>query len=192
MPMHGEVAKVKGTNLIGAVKVLRKNRAHAVNALPPALHHYLEERIILTEWYPEEDLVMLMRAMAPLLRDAKEDPYELFGRAAVRDHLAGVYERLLKGDRASLARRVSVMWQAQHDTGALEFIGHAAGRGRYELKDYAHPSREMCRTLTGYLSESLRASGFESVELDKMRCVLDGHDRCVWECRWHDGTGAKR
>jgi hypothetical protein len=191
MPMQRIVAKVKGTNLIGAVKLLRKNRAHALVALPAELHHYLDERIIITEWYPEADLVTLMRAMAPLLRGTNEDPYELFGRAAVREHMAGVYERLLKGDRASLARRVSVMWQAQHDTGRLEFIGHVAGRGRYELKDYQHPSREMCGTLTGYLSESLRASGFASVVLDKVRCTLDGHDRCIWECRWRDEEGAK-
>ena len=184
------MAKVKGTNLIGAVKLLRKNRAHAEKTLAPALHHYLHERIMLTDWYPEQDLVALLRAMAPLLKDAKEDPYELFGRAAVREHMSGVYERLLKGDRSSLARRVSVMWKAQHDTGSLEFVGSTPGRGRYELKDYGHPSREMCGTLNGYLSESLRASGFASVSIEKTRCTLDGADRCVWEARWRDGDGS--
>jgi hypothetical protein len=27
--------------------------------------------------------------------------------------------------------------------------------------------------------------------LDKVRCTLDGHDRCIWECRWRDEEGAK-
>ena len=82
------------------------------------------------------------------------------------------------------------MWKAQHDTGSLEFVGSTPGRGRYELKDYGHPSREMCGTLNGYLSESLRASGFASVSIEKTRCTLDGADRCVWEARWRDGDGS--
>jgi hypothetical protein len=185
------MAKVKGTNLIGAVKVLRKNRAHALKALPSALHHYLGERIILTEWYPEADLIALMRAMAPLLADVEGDPFEKLGRAAVRDHMAGVYEHLLKGDRMSLVRRVSVVWQAQHDTGKLELVGNRPGRARYELEGYAAPSREMCSTLSGYISEALRASGFESVAIEKLRCVLDGHPKCVWDCRWRDDEAKK-
>jgi hypothetical protein len=184
------VAKVKGTNLIGAVKMLRKNRAHALAVLPPALHHYLAERVIVTEWYPEQDLILLLRAMAPLLADVPGDPFELIGRRAVRDHMGGVYARLLEGDRLSLARRVSVMWQAQHDTGKLELVGNRPGKGRYELEGYAAPSREMCSTVTGYISESLVASGFANVRIDKVRCVLDGHKKCVWECQWRDEAGA--
>jgi hypothetical protein len=180
------MAKVKGTNLIGAVKALRKSKAHGLKALPPALHHYLEERVIVTEWYPEADLILLMRAMAPLLADVKGDPFELLGRAAVRDHMGGVYQQLLKGDRMSLARRVGVMWQAQHDTGKLNLVGNRPGRARYELEGYATPSREMCSTLTGYISEALVQSGFAAVQIDKLHCVLNGHPKCVWDCRWRD------
>ena len=180
------MAKVKGTNLIGAVKLLRKNREHAVKALPAELHHYLEARIILTEWYPEEDLVLLLRAMAPLLTHVKGDPYVELGRAAVREHQAGVYRNLLKGDRMSLARRVSVMWHAQHDTGKLELVGDQPGRARYELHGYEAPSREMCGTLSGYISESLRMSGFDQVRIEKVRCVLRGDPKCEWDCCWRD------
>jgi hypothetical protein len=185
------MAKVKGTNLIGAVKVLRKNRARAAPILPAALHHYLDERIIITDWYPEEDLIVLLRAMARLLTDVKGNPFEMLGRAAVREHMAGVYEHLLKGDRLSLARRVSVMWQAQHDTGKLELVGSRPGHARYELEGYATPSREMCSVLEGYFSESLRASGFASVSIEKLRCVLDGAPKCVWDCRWRDDEAKK-
>lgn len=180
------MAKTKGTNLIGAVKFLRRNREAARAALAPALHHYLEERVLPTSWYPEEDLVALLRAMAPLLGDAPGNAYELMGRATLREHLDGVYERLLKGDRLTLARRVSTLWQMQHDSGRLTLTGTGPETARYELEGYGHPSREMCATIQGYLHEALVAAGFGSVEIRKSRCTLDGDPRCEWECAWHD------
>lgn len=185
-----QLAKVKGTNLIGAVKVLRRNRAHAQAALPAPLHHYLEQRVLPTMWYPEEDLLALLRAIAPLFKDLASDPYEVMGRTTVREHMGGVYEHLLQGDRMSLARRVTVIWQTLHDTGHLAIAGNAPGRARYELSDFGHPSREMCKVIGGYIAEALVASGFEKVQIDKVRCVLDGHDRCAWECKWRDGAAS--
>ncbi len=183
------MAKVKGTNLIGAVKLLRRNRDAARAALPEGLHHYLEERVLPTSWYPEEDLVALLRAMAPLLRDLGSDPFELMGRAAVREHMEGVYEHLLKGDRLSLARRVSTLWQTQHDTGRLSLVDLGPGRARWELLGYAHPSREMCGTLRGYVLEALIASGYSEARIEKTSCVLDGADRCAWDCQWREVPG---
>jgi hypothetical protein len=184
------VAKVKGTNLIGAVKFLRRHKEQARRALAAPLHHYLEERILPTSWYPEEDLVALVRAMAPLFGELSADAFEQMGRAAVREHMEGVYEHLLKGDRLTLARRVSALWQTQHDTGRLSLVPTGRGRARYELADYGHPSREMCATIRGYLLEALERSGFAGVEIEKTRCVLDGAERCVWECRWQATAGA--
>ena len=182
------MAKTKGTNLVGAVKFLRRNRAAARASLAPALHHYLEERVLPTSWYPEEDLVALLRAMAPLLGDATGNVFELMGRATLREHLEGVYERLLKGDRLTLARRVSTLWQMQHDTGRLALISTGPGTARYELEEYGHPSREMCATIQGYLHEALVAAGFGAVQIRKARCTLDGDPLCIWECAWNESA----
>jgi hypothetical protein len=180
------VAKTKGTNLIPAVKFLRKRRAQALAALPPALHHYLEERVLPTSWYPEADLAALLRAMAPLMADAGGDPFELMGRATVREHMAGVYEHLLRGDRTSLSRRVTALWQTMHDTGSLRLVDQAPGCARYELRDYAHPTREMCGTIRGYIGESLVQSGFASARVVETACVVDGAECCVFECKWSE------
>jgi hypothetical protein len=182
------VAKVKGTNPIGAVKLLRRHRDAARAALAPALHHYLEERVLPTSWYPEEDLVALLRAMVPLLGDIGGDPFELMGRAAVREHMEGVYEHLLRGDRLTLARRVSALWQTQHDSGRLTLALQGPGRARYELEGYAHPSREMCATLRGYVLEALLASGFVDTRITEVACVLDGAERCAWDCTWREAA----
>jgi hypothetical protein len=180
------VAKVKGTNLISAVKLLRRNREQAAAALPAALHHYLEERVLPTMLYPEADLVELIRAMAGILAGVGGDVHELMGRTLVREHMEGVYEHLLKGDRLSLARRVSTLWQTQHDTGRLTLVEEGPGRARYELTDFGHPSREMCAVTRGYVLEALGHSGLVGVSVVKTGCVLDGRDRCTWQCTWKE------
>lgn|GEM_PF-2534845 len=181
------VAKVKGTNLIASVKLLRKNKEAARAALPPELHRYLEERVLPTSWYPEADMAVLLRAMAPILRKLGPDPFELMGRAALREHMQGVYAHLLRADRATLARRVSALWQSQHDTGRLTMVELGPGRARFELVEYGHPSREMCATIRGYLMEALAAAaGCTDVRAAKVSCVLDGADRCAWDCVWRE------
>ena len=180
------MAKVKGTNLISAVKLMRRNREQALAALPPALHHYLGERILPTTLYPEADLVELIRVLAVLLRDVPGDVHELMGRTLVREHMEGVYEHLLKGEPLMLARRVTTLWQAQHDTGRLVLVQGGRGCARYELSDFGHPSREMCAVVRGYILEALTHSGCASLEVVKAGCVLDGRDRCTWECTWEE------
>jgi hypothetical protein len=108
------------------------------------------------------------------------------GRAAVREHMEGVYEHLLRGDRLSLARRVSTLWQTQHDSGQLRLVDRGPGQARWELEGYAHPSREMCATLRGYVLEALCASGFAGARIEKVACVLDGAERCAWDCTWRE------
>ena len=49
------MASIKGIGMVGIVKVLRALRKDSEAKLPQALHHYLNERVIVTEWYPEED-----------------------------------------------------------------------------------------------------------------------------------------
>jgi hypothetical protein len=184
------VAKVKGTNLIAAVKLLRRNREAALRSLPPELHRYLEGRVLPTDWYPEAHLVALLRAMAPLLRDAGGDPFELMGRAALREHMDGVYEHLLKGGRSTLARRVTALWQTQHDSGRLVMLDQGAGRARWELTEYGHPSREMCGTIRGYILEALVATGYANVRIAKASCVVDGAQKCAWDSSWSEPGAA--
>jgi hypothetical protein len=178
------MAQVKGSNLLGAVKFLRRHRDAARAELAPALHPYLEGRVLQTEWYPEADLVELLRVIAKLIGNASPDAFELMGRATLQMHLAGVYERLLKGDSTSLGRRIAAIWQTQHDTGRFTFQSTARGRGIGDLADFGHPSREMCAIISGYLHEALTSADFRDARVTKLGCVLDGEKTCRWECSW--------
>ena len=131
------MARAKGASLLSAVKWLRGNRDQALAALAPNLHHYLDDRIQVASWYPEQDLIELIRALARILPAGGGDVYEQMGRFSARDQLAGVYRHLLEGgDVLSLPRRGLVLWQSQHDSGrlavAMDARGFAApGRTRY-------------------------------------------------------------
>jgi hypothetical protein len=179
------MAKAKGASLLGAVKWLRSAREAARGALPAHLHHYLDERIQIASWYPEEDLLGLIRALARVLPAGPEDVYEQMGRFSAREQLAGVYRHLLAGgDALSLPRRGLVLWQSQHDSGRLQVTMEGSGVARVDVFDYALPSREMCRILLGYTAEMFAMAELPAPRVRKTRCRLDGAPHCSWSCAW--------
>jgi hypothetical protein len=180
------MAKAKGAALVGAVRWLRQNREAALRALPARLHPYLENRVQVASWYPEEDLLELIRAIARTLPAGTGDVYEQMGRFSAREQLAGVYRHLLEGgDQFSLPRRGLVLWQSQHDSGRLAMTIEGPGTARIEIVDYAAPSREMCAILLGYTAEMFALAGMQQASVRKTACRIDGADRCSWRCTWN-------
>ena len=114
------MAKAKGSSLVSVIKWLNQSRDAALKALPTHLHHYLDERIQVANWYPEQDLVEMIRSLASILPPNQGKIYEQMGRVSAREQFAGVYRHLLEGgDEFSLPRRGLVLWQSQHDSGRL-------------------------------------------------------------------------
>jgi hypothetical protein len=179
------VAKAKGATLVGAVRWLRTDREAARKQLPPHLHHYLVNRIQIASWYPEEDLLALIRALGAILPDQGRDVFEQMGRFSARDQFAGVYRHLLEGgDEFSLPRRGLVLWESQHDSGRLEVTLGKPGSAQVEVIDYALPSVEMCKILLGYTVEMLVMAELKDPEVTQTACRVDGDERCSWRCRW--------
>ncbi|MBS1106582.1 MAG: hypothetical protein H6Q91_2084 [Deltaproteobacteria bacterium] len=181
------MSKAKGTTLVTLVKFLRSQRERALAALPPPLHAYLDERIHASSWYPEADLLSLMRAMVAMMPGPRDAVLAQMGVALAREHLEGIYGHLkldAQGDPATLARRSFALWGSQHDTGTFRIDVERPGRALLEVRDYALPSAEMCGILTGYLGESLRLGGAVNVRVAKQACRLDGHEVCSWSAQW--------
>jgi hypothetical protein len=180
------MAKAKGTTLISSVKFLRQHRDAARALLPEALHRYLEERVIPTSWYPETDLLELIRATARLVPGAGADVFETMGRITAREHLEGTYAHLVdgKGDPLSIPSRAFALWASQHDSGRITALLEGPDRVRIDVVDFAIPSREMCAVVGGYVVETLRLAGLPAPRGEKLCCRLDGADRCSWRCVW--------
>jgi hypothetical protein len=177
------MGKAKGTAVVDIVKYLRKHREDALRVLPPALHPYLSERITLSSWYPEEDMLGLIRAMLRLVPGREEATLTWMGTATARSHQKGVYSHLLK-EGASSAAASSALWSSQHDTGRLSLLREARGALRIDLVDYALPSREMCAIIGAYMAETLRIGGVEDVSTEELSCRVEGHERCSWRFTW--------
>jgi hypothetical protein len=176
------MAKAKGTTLIGLVKLMRRSRARAQGLLPERLHHYLDERISSAAWYPEEDLVDLIRTALRLLPEPAADRLREMGEFAARSHLSGVYADLV--GRTSLSTATHALWTTQHDSGALTVLRESPGLVRYELTGFAYPTRELCAVNCGYFAESYRLAGTAGVKVEHDVCCAVGGDRCIWTVRW--------
>jgi hypothetical protein len=176
--------KVKGTNMLSAVKALRAGRESARAVLPTRLHHYLEERILVSSWYPESDLMGLLATLGKLM-PAGNDPFVFMGRTTAREHLAGVYRAHVRpGDLERTLRSGALLWRNYHDTGELTTEFDAPFQAIVRLRDFAATSREFCRLLTGYFTELLDQAGGKTVNVKKLACTLDLAPDCQWRLTW--------
>ncbi len=181
------MAKAKGTTLLALVKFLRSQREAARERLSPDLRHYLKEQIQPALWYPEEDLLALIRVMLELLPLSREEALAQMGCTVAHEHLEGVYQHLRVEEQSGLAaqgRRSYALWASMHDTGRMVARLEAETRASFELHDYGLPSPEMCTILSAYFSETLRMAGAVDPEVRKLECRVDSAPTCRWQASW--------
>lgn len=174
------MAKAKGTTLIGAVRFLRSHRERAVDALPGDLHHYLDERISESRWYPEEDLLALLEAVVALIPGPRDEVLAMLGATTAREHFGGIYSHLSGGRGDGLSRRAVALWSSQHDSGKFGVETPSDDETIMTVRDFGLPSETMCGILGGYLAETLRFDGVADVSIEKRSCVLRGDEVCTW------------
>jgi hypothetical protein len=176
------MAKAKGTTLSGMVRFLRRHKEQAKKLLAPELHGYLEERIHESRWYPEEHLLALVDAMVSLMPGAREKNLEALGAVAAREHLEGIYSHLAGDGKAVVpsATRAFALWSSQHDTGRFEVKRIGPGEVEMLIRDFGHPSPQMCSIFTGYCAELIRFEGARNVVATKRSCVRRGAPHCAW------------
>lgn len=172
------MGKIKGSAVLPAVKLLRGRKDRAAGLLPPQLHHYLEERIVVASWYPEEDVIGLIGVIAKLL---PELGFETMGAVTARTHLEGVYADLLRRNSPTRAR---TLWKTQHDSGVLSVTSETPVSATYELYGWDHASSDYCRLLGGYFAEAHRMMGAPNPTFEHPVCRAAKQDRCVWIMRW--------
>jgi hypothetical protein len=169
--------------VLQVVRVLRANRAAALSKLPPKLHHYLDQRILPSTWYPEKDEVVLFQALASILQLGAD--WTTFGTHAARHDLNGVYRGLLvPGDAKRTLGNTTALWRNFHDTG--EYSAHFADENQalLTMRGYAIRMAEMCSLIGGYSSEVVVMTGVRDVRIEKRECTVAGHKQCAWHLTW--------
>lgn len=175
------MGNAKGAVLVGPIKFLRKRRDEARALLPPELAHYLDEDVRLSSWYPERDFVALIRVAAQLASDDPEGAIEAMGAAGAHQQVE-VYGDLLRS--LSSSSSVFALWSSQHDTGELRGFSDSPNSVRVELAGFDSPSDVNCTLARGYIRGALEVNGFESIAIEKRRCVLRGDSLCEWRVSW--------
>jgi hypothetical protein len=178
------VACIKGTNVVNAVKILRTQRERARAALPARLHSYLEERILVSSWYPEEDQLELLRALATLMPRVP-DPFVVMGRGTARSDLTGIYKQHLRvGDVERTLVFAGALWRNAHDTGEMSTERSGPNALIVRLGDYGAVSSEMCRVCTGYFTEVVQLAEDKRAEVTHDECRVTRAAICTWRIRW--------
>jgi hypothetical protein len=175
--------KIKGIGIVDIVRALRAERERALRVLRSNLHHYLDERIAISAWYPETDFLGLMEAF---MRVQKGATWERAGVLSARAALTSVYRNIVvEHDVPESAHRMRVNWRNYHDTGALS-VENLPSLVRVTVEGYCMVSAELCRLNQAYFGEILTLAGALVTEQSKLRCTTSGHSACLWEYVWRD------
>lgn len=187
------MGKIKGSGIVLLVKALRAQRDRAAEVLAPRLRAYLEERVLVSSWYPEEDYVELLRGLRKIMHEGDPRAYEAMGAVSARVDLTGLYKHQLhEGDPAKTLRRGVQVWPSYHDTGRMELSLQdepgSTRRATLDLAGYAMACEETCRVNTGWIHTQLSMAGARDVEVVHTRCAGKGEAVCRWEAKWQDPT----
>jgi hypothetical protein len=173
---------VKGSPMVAVAKFIRSRHAEAAAWLPQRCQHYLHERLLASNWYPEADFRDLIRVVAKLLPGSGDEALHNVGRASfnayVRDNM---YTALHSADSlVDMPRRLEALWRTHHDTGRLRMLLLSETTATINLAGFGLPSHELCTALTGYW-EAMMIANFERAHVDHVTCATRGAEECVWQ-----------
>lgn len=167
--------------MLQMVKTLRGMPEQAREVLPSELQRYLEERVLPTASYPEEDHLGLLRAVAALTgtRD-----YAMFGRVLADFELGHHYKaHLIEGDPLRTMQRFPLLWSMNHDTGEMTVERGPDGAIEVELAGYHLVASEVCGVVSGYAQRTIELAGGRDVRVQHTRCRKTGAPTCQWVIR---------
>jgi uncharacterized protein (TIGR02265 family) len=180
-------ARTKGAHVINAVKVLRQDKERALKFLPPHLHKYLQERLLPSSWYPLEDHLVLLRAVAQLFMPPGVDPWVAMGRGTARMDLTGngIYKAHIRpGDPARTLMAMTAIWRSVHDSGEVVATSDGPHHWVMTMQGYSVKAIEICTICEGYLAEAATIAGGVDVRVRHTACICKGSSECVWQVSW--------
>jgi hypothetical protein len=176
---------VKGTLMRNLIKSLRKGRAIAEPLIATHLRHYLDEQIIPTQWYPEQDYWDLVAVLAQLVPAEIEDKWDYLGRIEARIHFETVYAAMATTsiDPGRALQRIASLWSLQHDRGEMRHVKYD-DNALIEVVEYPIADPFVCRAITGYVREVFVIVDLAHVVVEHHKCRGNGAPKCEWTVNW--------
>ena len=179
------MSNIKGIALINLVKALRAQRDALSTTLPEHLATYLDSRILVSRWYPQDHFLGLAEILVELLPDSLGDPWEWIGRQGASNDFGDTYSMMIRpGDPLETLQRYPRVWRLYHDAGRLDIAITGNTSARVEVFGTQLVTRpEFCRIQGGHLAGMLDMVGAEGVSIENLR-IAEGHDPAAWAVRW--------
>lgn len=172
-------ARAKGTAVVQCVKALRAMPQRARQVLPARLHHYIDERILVSSWYPEADYLALITALTQILPAPRGvDVWEHLGVVSAQHDLTTVYRGLLRGgDLMATVRAARDLFRIYHEPVTID-IEVEGDRILLDVLEYTSMSAGHCRFITAYMKTHAKMTLDRPVQLTETLCRSRGDDRC--------------
>jgi hypothetical protein len=148
--------------MILLVKMLRTARkAGRLEQLDDDVAKLLEERVIITAWYPFEDFLKLLTVAHQRLGDGSDEAACKMGDMAASEMLLGVHKSFLSaGDPARTLTALERVWGRYFDFGTLTVHAETSG-ARVIISGYEDMPRVHGNLLIGWARTAVSLSGAE-------------------------------
>lgn len=180
-------SRTKGSVLVHFVKALRHYREESERVLPERLHRYLDQKILVSEWYPDDEFIELIAAMAKVLPAAarRDDLWEWIGAQGAEANLGrGVYAALVRpNDPIRTLQRYPAIWRMHHDSGEAKVRVISERRVELEVRHHLLRHEGFRRLQSGYSGKiaELAGAGAPTVSL---RTEGSPVRVAIWDIAW--------
>lgn len=150
----------KGQNLLLLVKMLRTaRRAGRLEKLDQNIAAMLEERILITSWYPFDHFVKMLGVAHHRLADGSDEAARKMGDIAASEMFLGLHKSFLSpGDPGRTLYSLERMWGRYFDFGSLVVHPEVSG-ARVVISGYEDMGRTHGNLLLGWARTAIAMSG---------------------------------
>jgi len=178
------VRHAKGTNLIELIKALRVHqRMRPIEGLSGAAQSLLDERILVSDWYPLEPFLELLKVTYDRLLGRNPERALQVGVAGSTVALQTTYRAYIHhGDPAGSVLAMRHIWRAFFDFGDVKANLEPDGSVRFVLTGYPDIPPVHAALITAWSVAAARLAGSEKAAVDILEAPWDGVDRLVYRC----------
>ena len=174
------MAQVKGVSILGLIKFIKKNYKDNLNkvitALPSESAKYMQEHIIVTEWYPYKLYTDLLRALDKVIGKGDLSLCVEQGRLSAQHDLSTIFKAFMHfSNTQSMLVNIMTVWSSYYDAGKAEIPVFTDKNATYIINDFSDIDMAHVKSVQGWVEQFLLISGkYKSVKSEIVKCQCLG------------------
>jgi uncharacterized protein (TIGR02265 family) len=158
---EGEMARVKGTMLLGLVKTVRADRTNTYDPYLSDLDRdFISRQVLPSSWYPFEEYKKTFSAVIDVLTKGDMELVRKMGQAYGADIVSNVYKNLvIEGNPMESLKKYRIVFNMFFDFGEAEFEAVSENSGRLSIRKFDPEFEAFYYIFMGWVEECLELSG---------------------------------